>query len=163
MGQITEDMTFTGACRFSLQPTFPDGGVTNAKVAAGAAIAASKLVHQHRINYSQPNTTATAVTQVIYRCYGATGTIKEIAAGSIGIAVGAATVTVDVKKNGTTVLSGVITLDSGNTARVAELGTVSVPALAAGDVLEVVTTATAGGGTIPTGLFVSVTVEEDPA
>lgn len=163
MGQITEDMTFTGNCRFINQPTFPDGGVTNAKVSASAAISASKLQHQHRVKFDQPNTSATSETRVIYRCYGATGTIKEFAAGSIAIAAGAATVTLDLKKNGTSVLSGVITLDTGNTARVAELASLSGTSLAAGDVLEVVTVATAGGGTLPTGVFASLTVEEDAA
>jgi hypothetical protein len=81
----------------------------------------------------------------------------------VAIAVGGATVTVDVKKNGATVLSSVITLDSGNTARIMENGTLSGTTLAAGDFLEAVIVATAGGGTIPTGLLVQVIIDEDAA
>jgi hypothetical protein len=71
-------------------------------------------------------------------------------------------VTVDLRKNGTTVLSAVITLNNANTARVAVAGALSVTTLVAGDVLEVVT-ATAGGGTLATGVFAIVTVNEMPS
>jgi hypothetical protein len=142
--------------------TAPSGSITNAMVATNAAIAATKVAHQHRLVLSQSGT-ATSVTQPIYHCYGATGTTIAVYAGSIAIAVGAATVTVDVKKNGTTILSGVVTLNSSSVARIGQAGTITVPALVAGDVLEVVTVATAGGGTLPTGLFVAVTVNEDAA
>jgi hypothetical protein len=155
------DWTFAGIVRFLTSIVLPSSCVANAQVSASAAIATSKMLHLHRIPFHQPNTTATAETRVVYVCVGATGTILNFKAGSIAIAIGAATVTLDLKKNGTTVLSGVITLDSSNVARVVEAGTLSVTALVAGDVLEIVTTATAGGGTIPTGLFAEVTVEED--
>lgn len=141
--------------------TLPASCVGNTNVSASAAIAHTKLQHQHRARYSQPNTTATTETKVIYVCYGATGTILDFRAGSIVACAGAATITLDLKKNGTTVLSGVITLDNANTARVVEAGTLSVTTLVVGDVLEVVATATAGGGTLGTGLFASVTVAED--
>jgi len=135
--------------------------ITNASIIAAAGIDATKVDHQHRLVFHQPNTTATAETRVIYHCYGATGSVIAIYAGSIAIAVGAATVTVDLKKNGSSILTGVITLNSSNTARVAVAGTLTgSTSLVAGDVLEVVTTATAGGGTIPTGLFVAITVNE---
>jgi hypothetical protein len=163
MGQITEDMTFTGNCRFTNQPTFPDGGVTNAKVASNAAIDADKLEHLHVRTFAQPNTAATAETRVVHEVVGATGTIRTFSAGSIAKAVGDSTVTVDLKVNGTTVLSGVITLDNANTNYVSEPGTISDDDLAAGDVLTVVTTATAGTGTLPTGVFAHVTLSEDPA
>ena len=139
----------------------PAGSITNAAVAALAGIDSTKLEHQHRVGWSQANVTAAAETRVVYVCYGTAGTILDFRAGSIAKAVGDPTVTVNLRKNGTTVLSSVITLDSGNTNRVAEAGTLSVTTLAAGDVLEVVVAVSAGTGTLPTGLFASVTVEED--
>lgn len=156
------DIYFAGACQFK-NVVVNDGSITNAKIATAAAIAASKLVHQHRIGYSQANSAAATETRVIYTCYGATGTIKSFKAGSIAAAIGDSTVTLDLKKNGTTVLSAVITLDNANTARVVEAATLSVTTLVAGDVLEVVVTATIGTGTLPTGLFATLTVEEDAA
>lgn len=159
---IPTDLFVNGRIR-ATSMTVPTSTITDASVQSGAAIDAAKLQHQHRAPYNQPNTTATAETRVIYRCYGTTATLLAFHAGSIVANAGAATITVDLRKNGTTVLSGVITLDNTNTARVAEAGSVSVTALVAGDVLEVVTTATAGGGTIGTGLFAFATINEMPS
>lgn len=139
--------------------TIPAASVSDASVAPSAGIQASKMEHVVRPHFSQPNTTATSETRVVHVCRGA-GTILSFEVGSIVAALTTATVTVDLKKNGTTVLSAVITLDSTNTARVAEAGTLSVTNLADGDVLEVVTVATASGGTLPTGVFASVNLME---
>lgn len=138
----------------------PAGAVGNAAIAPAAAIAATKLQHRNRPVYAQPNTAAADETRVIYHVRGATATIVAFAAGSIAKAVGDATCTVDLKKNGTTVLSAPITLDSANTNRVVEAGTLSVTSLVAGDVLEVVIDGTIGTGTLPTGVFCSLTVDE---
>lgn len=138
------------------------GSIVNASVASNAGISATKVQHQHRHVFTQPNTSATSETKAIYVCYGATGTVIAFSAGSIAAAVGAATVTVDLKKNGSSILTAVITLDNANTARVVEAGTLTgSTSLVAGDLLEVVTVATAGGGTLPTGVYAVVTINED--
>jgi len=100
--------------------------------------------------------------RVVHVAKGA-GTIDLVRAGVVVACVGAATITVDVWKNGTTVLSAVISLGSADVAYAKKSGTVTVPAYAAGDVLEVVAVATAGGGTIGQGLFVDVICTEAPA
>jgi hypothetical protein len=137
------------------------GSITNAAVASLAGIDQSKLQHQHRAGYHQPNTTATTETKTVGVIYGVSGTLLSFKAGSIVANIGAATVTLDLKKNGVTALSAVITLNNANTARVAVSGTLSVTTLAAGDVLEVVATATAGGGTLATGVFAELRWKED--
>lgn len=142
--------------------TAASGSIADAQVAAGAGISATKLQHQHRPGYSQPNTTATTVTTAIYRCFGATGAVVGFHAGMISKNVGGATVTVDLKKNGASILTGVISLSSADTNRVALAGTISGGTLVAGDLLEVVVTATVGGGTLGTGFFCYATVNEDP-
>jgi hypothetical protein len=139
--------------------TVPDSAVKDASVASDAAIQATKVIHQHQKSYSQPNTTATTETRVIHEARGA-GTVQEFRAGSIVACLTTATITVDLKKNGTTVLSAVITLNNGNTARVAVAGTVTSAAYVAGDVFEIVITATASGGTIGTGFFAQGTFRE---
>ena len=139
--------------------TIPASAVTKDSILAGTGIEAADMEHVFRPHFSQPNTAATSETRAVHVCRGA-GTILSFEAGSIAKAVGDSTVTVDLKKNGTTVLSAVITLDNANTNRVAEAGTVTVTALADGDVLEVVTVATAGTGTLPTGVFASVNLME---
>ena len=146
--------------------------VADAQVSATAAIDATKLEHQHNIAYGQANAAAVDETRVIYVCRGATGTVMAVKAGSIAAAVGDANCTVDVKKNGTTILTAPITLDSSNAAYTPEAGTVSVSGLVAGDVLTVVidgtinpdaTTTTSGAEAMPTGVYVEVVVHEDAA
>lgn len=140
--------------------SYPSNEISNAAIASDAGIDAEKLEHQYCKSYSQPNTTATAETRILHVVHGDTAEVLEFEAGSIVANVGAATVTVDLKKNGTTILSAVITLDNTNTAYVTEAGTISSANLVDGDVLTIVTTATAGGGTIATGFFCSVKLRE---
>lgn len=160
---------FTNECEFSQPCTFvgavslPSGTVTNANIATAAGIVASKLVSRRSIGYGQPNSAATTETRVVFACYGTTATVLQFAAGSIAKAVGDSTVTIDLKKNGSSILSAVITLDSGNTNRLLETATLSSTALVAGDWLEIVITATVGTGTLPTGVFVRLLLDEDPA
>lgn len=159
--RVEGNLTVTGR----LIPTHfspPSQCIDDDAVAADAAIAADKLQHKHQITYAQPNTTATAETRVVHTVRGATGEVRSFRAGSIAPCVGAATITVDLRKNGSTILTAVITLDSANTARELKAGTLTAgAALVADDVLEIVTTATAGGGTIGTGLFIELTIDED--
>lgn len=140
--------------------TPPAGSVTNTSVKADAGIESTKLQHRFQQVVAQPNTAAADETRVAHVVYGASGTIVAFSAGSLAKAVGDATCTVDLKKNGTSVLSAPITLDSGNTNRVAEAGTVTSTSLVAGDVLEVVIDGTIGTGTLPTGVFAQVTLTE---
>jgi hypothetical protein len=140
--------------------TPPASSITNAAIEAGAGIAASKVQHQHQPVYSTSGTVATS-TVVLYVVRGATCTVEEVYTGSVAKAVGDSTVTVDVKKNGTTILSGVVTLDSGNSNYVPEDGTVSVTSGVVDDVYTAVITATVGTGTLPTGFYVGMQVRED--
>lgn len=139
----------------------PAGAVSDTSVESGANIDADKLEHTHRKIYSLSGTAA-SVTIPIHSVIGATARRLQVVAGSIAIAVGAATVTIDVKKNGTSVMTGatVHTLDSSNTARVAEALSIATTTAVAGDLFELVIVATAGGGTIPTGLFVEFQIDE---
>ena len=142
----------------------PAGTLTNAGVNGSAAIATTKMRHQYIKVYAQESATSAADgAEVIHIAHGATGTIVGFAAGSVVANVGAATVTVDLLKNGTTVLSAVITLDSANTNYVVEDGTVNTTAYVDDDVLEVVIDGTAGGGTLALGVFAKALLREDPA
>ena len=143
--------------------TLPASTVTDASVLAAANIAASKLEHQYQPLYAQASaTTAAAATVAIWRVFGETGSVVAVEAGLVSPNVGAAACTVDIKKNGTTILTGTIPLTSAEIARQSVAGTLnlSAAALVDGDMLEVVTTATAGGGTLGTGLFVSLKIRE---
>ena len=150
-------MTFVGAV------SLPANTIGNSQVATAAAIAGSKTIARRNISYAQANSAAATETRHIFTVYGATATVLQFAAGSIAKAVGDSTVTIDLKKNGSSILSAVITLDNANTNRILETATLSSTALVAGDMLEVVITATVGTGTLPTGVYCRLMLDEDPA
>ena len=108
--RIHANQTFYGTVQIVGALTVPSGSFDDADVAANAAIAASKLGHRFHAPFSQPNTAATSETKAFYVAMGA-GTVLDVDCGSIAAAIGNSTVTIDVKKNGTTILSGVVTLE----------------------------------------------------
>jgi hypothetical protein len=161
--RIESDLFVAGTltARSFSPPALSVGNAAVASAAAGAGISDLKLEHQHHFAYAQANTTAVTITIPVKAVYGTVGALISLKAGTIVACIGAATITVDLKKNGTTMLTAPITLNSSNTARVMAAATISVTAMAAGDFLELVITATAGGGTIGTGLLVQGVVTEN--
>lgn len=157
MSQITDTNIVGGTTRPDVFIP-PTGCITNDAVVAAAGIVATKLQIQYNKTYFKAGTAASE-TAPMHEAYAA-GTVIAVKAGSVAIAVGAATVVVDIKKNGTTILTGTFQLDNGNTAYVSEAGTISVASYVAGDVFTAVIVATAGGGTIPTGLWITLVLRE---
>lgn len=140
--------------------TVPSDTITDSNVQSGANFAHAKLQHRHLLKLHQSGN-ATAETKPLYIADVA-GSVVSVKAASIVAATGDSTCTIDVRKNGTTVLTGTIVLDNANTARTKEVGTLDgAQALAIGDMLEVVVTVSAGTGTLPTGLLVEVVVAEN--
>lgn len=124
-------------------------------------VRATKSQQQYVICYGQ-NATAVTERRVVHTVYGAVSSLVDVDAGAGVACVGAATVTVDVKKNGTTVLSALATLTSSVAAYALAAATISTSTAVAGDVFEVSFTATAGGGTVATRPFVRLVFREDP-
>jgi hypothetical protein len=155
MGQmiIPDDVVIQG----TLAPkamNYPAGSVDNAAIKTLAGVDATKLTHIHRAVYAQASGSVSASeARTVHVVHGATATLVAFKAGSISACVGAATITVDLKKNGVSVLTATIVLDSANTARVVEAAALTTTSAVAGDVFEVSVTATAGGGTIGNGVF----------
>ena len=165
---ISSDVLIVGS--LSSKTFSPPAGCINdtaiaAPSAPASAIATSKVRHRFEPFMAQPNTTATTETKTVHVVRGTAGTINEVVAGSIVACIGGATITLDVKKNGSSVLTGVLTLNSSNTARVAVPASLSGGSVtvAAGDWIEFVVTATTGGGTIGTGFFAQLQIDEDPS
>lgn len=160
-GTIEGDLVVTGTIAAG-NIALPASIVTNNSVQAGAGIAATKLQQQRDYCYAQESATdCTSEARVVRRVVGATGTLVAFRAGNVVAAGAATTVTVDLKKNGSTVLSSTITLDNTTTAytTVAAAGFTSA-SLVAGDVLEIVITL--AGSNEPKGVFAQVTLREDP-
>lgn len=157
---ISGDLVVRGAIRAGSM-VVPNGSVGNTQFSSTDPLAASKQEHQFVKELVQSGNAA-AATQVLHVAYG-DGEVLAVRAGSVVAATGDSTVTVDVKKNGTTILSGTILLDNANVAYTPESGTASVSTYSADDVLTAVVTVSAGSGTLPTGLFVQVVLREDAA
>lgn len=123
---------------------------------------AAAVQHQHQRVYAQPNGTA-GVTErrAIHRAY-AVGTVVAVRAGIVTPCVGAATLAVDVLKNGTSILSAPVSVGSSAAAFAAIAGAIATAGYAVGDVFETSVTATAGGGTLGQGLTVDVVFRENP-
>ncbi len=123
---------------------------------AGTPIDAAKVDHQHREVYANgvgKSTTVSVSETAVVHVAKANGTLKRFSAGAVTPATGNSTVTVDLKKNGITVLTAVISLSVAQTARQVVSATVLTTAYLAGDVFEVTTVTTVGTGTLPAGLF----------
>ena len=161
MFRTEENGQFRGTVTF-LDAKLNDGCIEDKHVAAGAAISASKLEHQHRAVYAQESaTTAAAETLVAHVVKGTNGTLKTFKAGCVTACVGDATITVDLKVNGVSVLTAVVTLDNGQSARELVAGTIDTDSLSADDVIEVAVTVNAGTGMLGKGVFAYVDVHED--
>jgi len=139
------------------------GSIGNSGIAALAGIAATKLQKRTYADHAQVHGSA-ATTQriVIHRVKGATGTINSFKCLSSVLNIGAATISVQLKKNGSNILSSATVLDTSNTAFIAEdAAGFTSQALVQGDVLEADITATAGGGTLGQGFYCVAEIDED--
>lgn len=138
----------------------PSSSVGDSQMDASRPIDVDKQIHQYSKQFAQAHGTGSVDYRgSIHTALGA-GEILFFRAKVSVIPVGGATVTVDLKKNGTTVLSGVITIDNTAVAFEAQDATLSSPTYAADDEFEVVVDATTGGGTLPQGLSVLLVVAE---
>lgn len=159
MNRIDGDFYVGGTLRAAAFD-IPASTLVNADVNDSAAIDASKLTEHHAKEWNQSGTAADE-TKVLHTVRGATGTVKSFDAGSITLCTGSATVTLDLKKNGASILNTPIVLDTGNTARTVEEAAIDTTAVVVDDVLEiVVTTANPATDTLATGCFAELRLDE---
>jgi hypothetical protein len=167
MGRIDEDLYINGNLS-AKSMSIPASGVGDAQVAAGANLSASKLQHRDRFVFGQSGAAASATAPIrvavattpLSSTDTPTARVVSVRAGSITPCTGNATITVDVQKGGASMLTGVITLDASNSARVAEEGVLADGDLETGDWVDLVVVATVGTGALGTGLLVEVEIDE---
>lgn len=141
----------------------PDGTVTNAMVNGSAAIDATKIIQRVRKTWSQPSGSAGSTETRVIHVARAAGTLRTLRVGSVTACGGAATITFDLKKNGSSVLSGgPVILDSSRVAYQEVSATFASTAYVEGDVFELVVVATAGGGSLGNGPYAELTMDEAP-
>ena len=129
----------------------------------GTEILASAMGHTHQVTYSQDAACPGAhdANVVLHVVCGTAGTVQSFMAGSISASTGNSTIAVDLKLNGTSMLSAVISLTSTEVAYEVKAGTLSTTTVAAEDVLTVVVTVTEGTGTLGAGVFAVAVIDED--
>lgn len=124
----------------------PDNNVTDNKVAVGANIAALKLEHQYEptIKLSDHATSVAAQRVPAHKVKGAVANIVEFKVDCSVPPTAGSSCTVDLLKNGATVLSAPITLDDTAVANTAVIGAIASPDLLTGDRLDVVVAGVTG-------------------
>ena len=159
--KVEENAEFRGQLRcLDLKPN--SGFLAKEHVEVGAGIEASKLEHEHRVRYAQESgTTNVAEEYVIHVVRGLTGTLKSFSVGCVVAALLDATVTVDLHNNGVSVLTDPVEVDKDDDAYAIVEGAIDTAAVAHDDVLEVVVTVAAGGGTLGEGVFAALDLYED--
>jgi hypothetical protein len=156
------DLTVLGSLVVRTGLKLPTGLITDDMIQAGAGIAYTKTEKQHRATHRQPNTAAAAETVVLTAIVGLNATVLSFKAGCIVPCIGADTVSVDLKKNGATILTAPISLTSAQAAYAQVAAAIASAALVAGDVLSVVITPNHSSGTLGTGVFAVLNWKEDP-
>jgi len=142
----------------------PNDAVADAAVSSAAAIATHKLRHRHLAGLTQASATTATTTRIpVLVVRGSAAEVKALVAGLVSKNIGAATVTIDLLKNGVSVLSSPLVLTSTPVDYEVSSAAINLPDLVQDDVLEVDVVAAAGGGTLGTGLFVEAVVDEDGA
>lgn len=162
MNRLDDDLFVDGNLS-AKQVTLPAGTVTNSAVVGSAGISASKLQQQINKNYSQDGTTdATVERKIVHVAYGATGTLVAFAVGAVTKAAAAGNAVIDLLKNGSSILTAQITLDSTtNNYILKNAAGFSSTSFVAGDVFEIQVVSAAA--TKPKGLFFQFVATEDPA
>jgi len=164
MSQTIQNSDFYVAGNLSAKSfTPPVGSIGDAAVLGAAGVQASKLQHQYEPVYQQASgVNAVTETRTLHVVKGGTATVVDFAAGAVTPLTGNDTCTVDLKKNGTSILTSAISLASTDTARTLKSAAgYTSTALVAGDWLEVVVTVTHNTGTQPQGVAARLTLRED--
>ncbi|MGC3968935.1 MAG: hypothetical protein QM775_16660 [Pirellulales bacterium] len=145
------------------QAELPPNSIGDRETKPTAGIAASKTNHQQRPRHAESlATTAHTLRVELFSVLGTAGTLLQFYAGLLDPCVGDSTITIDLYKNGVSVLSAPIVLTSANTARQVVAAVLSIPvaALVAGDVFEGVVAVSAGSGTLGKGVFFGLVADE---
>jgi hypothetical protein len=138
------------------------GSVEDQHISSGTRIDADKQQHLYRASTNFDlaiGATPVAREEIVYVCEVA-GTIRQFAAlcNDTGTA---ASVTFDLKKNGTTVLSSVVTITNATGDKAVIDGTLSATTLAVGDILSIALAVSSSTGM--QGPFAYCTIEESGA
>ena len=157
-GAIPCDLHILGRLS-AVSMSVPADSIGSDSVDADDPIQSEKLEHQYTLTHRQPGSVAAITADKIHIARGA-GTIESVQVLTHTAPAAANSYTVNVKKNGTTILSSVVTVDNSTTANTVVNATLSVTTFVAGDYFEV-NIVSAAGTSWGTGLIVQVVIREN--
>lgn len=140
----------------------PDSGsITNDHISSSTDIDADKIQHLHKpgTNFALAiGGTPVAREEIVYVCEASTAVVRGFHAllNDTGTSTSC---TFDLKKNGTTILTGVVTIVHGDADKSIHDGTLSNSGLVAGDILSIALAQTANTGA--QGPFAWVEIDEN--
>jgi len=142
---------------------YPPGDIENIDISASAAIEARKCQKSLRLTAFQAGT-ATSGVKIIMFVKGATLAFKHFTVTNEVANSGGSIVTVNVKKNGVSILSAVVTLDSTKVAYSENLGTIVTLTAVDGDYVTIEFTVTQSGtDAVAQGVMGQLDYDEDYA
>ncbi len=162
LSQIFGDFYFPGSVTFA-SLVVPANAVTNTSIVAAAGLSASKLEHQYEktLALSVHATSVAVIREGIHRVKGATATLIQFGVYASVAATSSGSATIDLLKNGTTILSATITLDAGTAAyTLKEPSGFTSTALVTTDCLEVNVSAVSGS-VVAKGVCAYLVIRED--
>ena len=139
----------------------PANSIGNTQFNSSDPLATDKQKHQYVAVYSQKHGADVAAERKTVHVAHAAGTLAFVYAGMVVPSTGDSTVTVDVLKNGVSVMSGTITLTNAHAAFALVLGTISAGVYTSGSVFEVSVTVSAGTGNVGEGVFARLVFREE--
>ena len=142
--------------------TLDSGTIYNDAIASSAAVDADKMQHCYKpgTNFNTTLTGTPATREEIVFCASQIGTVRAFNA-LVYTPGSSASITIDLKKNGTTMCSSVITLTNSSTAKAVYAGTLSTTAFAADDILSLSMTVSSSTGM--QGVYAWIELEENTA
>jgi hypothetical protein len=168
---IYGDVIYQGTVNFAGPVFLPDAVITNAKVAAAADIAASKLIHRFAVSVQlfAPGATIIAVaSQLLLVCRKGGELVSVEAAITTQATGGDRTVSIDIQKSTgggafATALSSPVAITNATAIRTAVAGVVGgAPSYIDGDVYQAVVTVAGAAGAQAAGLMLTVTFDQHP-
>lgn len=148
--------------RFTGNLTLDGGSVVNETIASGAAIDADKMQHVYKAGTNfgfAIGATPTTREEIVF-VGSTTGTIRTFNA-LLNVDGSSTSITFDLKKNGSSILTSVITITNSTGDRVVTSATISNTAVADGDVFSIAMTVSSSTGA--QGPYAWMEVEENTA
>jgi hypothetical protein len=163
MPNVLDDLYVTGAARFGGPVGLPASTLANESWNPSSPLAATNQQHQYAEVHGQAHgSSASAERRVLFIAHAA-GTLVAFKVTQVVAATGDSTATVNLLKNGTTVLSASVVINNSRAAFAVQTATIAAAAYAAGDVFEIQITVSAGSGTLPQGVSALAVLREAAA